>query len=129
MHHVLFSQVRTNQVEERLNRLLCVVRWLHAVSTLSDGMCRLVCEIFSVDALVTLMKVTKNRNTNGEKSWWTKCKCREHVPDVLGVPWLLDPLVASGSPQGTDSHCSLTNTKASCGGGNAQNGRKGEERK
>ncbi|CAN0131332.1 unnamed protein product, partial [Hapterophycus canaliculatus] len=34
---------------------LNVIRWLHAVSTLSDGCCRLVCELLDVPTLVRLM--------------------------------------------------------------------------
>ncbi|CAN0111574.1 unnamed protein product [Laminaria digitata] len=39
-----------------LSRALCVVLWLQGVSTLSDGTCRLVCEMFDVPTLVALME-------------------------------------------------------------------------
>lgn len=45
-------------MEARLKRALDVVRWLHAVSALSDGCCRLVCELLDVPTLVRLMEVS-----------------------------------------------------------------------
>lgn len=48
--------MRTNHVRARHVRALHVVLWLHTVSTLSDGTCRLVCEMFDVATLVTLME-------------------------------------------------------------------------
>lgn len=54
----LSIQVRTDEVEARLRRALDVVRWLHAVSALSDGCCRLVCEMLDVSTLVRLMEVS-----------------------------------------------------------------------
>ncbi|CAM9996518.1 unnamed protein product, partial [Ectocarpus fasciculatus] len=52
----LLISVRTHQLQELLKRSQDVVRWLHAVSTLSDGCCRLVCELLDVPTLVALMK-------------------------------------------------------------------------
>lgn len=53
------QQVRTDEVEARLKRALDVVRWLHAVSALSDGCCRLVCDVLDVPTLVRLMEVSQ----------------------------------------------------------------------
>lgn len=53
------QQIRTDEVEAWLKRALDVVRWLHAVSALSDGCCRLVCEMLDVPTLVSLMEVSK----------------------------------------------------------------------
>ncbi|CAB1102462.1 unnamed protein product [Ectocarpus sp. CCAP 1310/34] len=52
----LLISVRTHELQERLKRSQDVVRWLHAVSTLSDGCCRLVCEMLDVPTLVALME-------------------------------------------------------------------------
>lgn len=49
--------MRTDEVEARLKRALEVVLWLRAVSALSDGCCRLVCEMLDVPTLVSLMEV------------------------------------------------------------------------
>lgn len=57
MKRVDTDQVRTHELQERLKRSQDVVRWLHAVSTLSDGCCRLVCEMLDVPTLVALMEV------------------------------------------------------------------------
>ena len=46
-------------MEARLQRALDVVRWLHAVSGLSDGCCRLVCDVLDVPTLVRLMEVSQ----------------------------------------------------------------------
>ena len=51
------GQVRTGKLDVMLSRALCVVLWLQVVSTVSDGTCRLVCEMFDVPTLVALMEV------------------------------------------------------------------------
>lgn len=49
--------MRTDKLEARLERTLGVLWLLHEVSTLSDGTCRLVCDMLDVPALVRLVEV------------------------------------------------------------------------
>lgn len=50
---------------DRIDRANDVVRWLHQVSTLSDGTCRLVCDMLDVPTLVRLMEVNQNLDAPG----------------------------------------------------------------
>ena len=57
------TQVRTDAASARLERMLGVLCWLYEVSTLSDGTCRLVCDMLDVPTLVKLIEVQcKNRS-------------------------------------------------------------------
>ncbi|CAM9548831.1 unnamed protein product, partial [Choristocarpus tenellus] len=48
--------VRSERLFEILRRVTPVVKWLHEISTISDGTCRLVCEMLDVQTLGVLME-------------------------------------------------------------------------